>query len=651
MTTLYDIFPGLTPDAQDVLEAETLMEQIIQANYPDLDTRIGTAMRDLLMRPAATLAAILNKANNLYWEQANISNVTNDTSTDFVDKLLSNWFLDRKIGTASVINARLYFARQKDITVTTDVFFSPDNTLRYFPSDSFLISADQLTFDSFANEYYYDLDLTAEAEGTDYNISTGSLLYFSNFDPYFLHAEINYLKAVSTLTETNTDFVARAQTAISTRNLINTPSIAARMLEDFPLLGGVTSIGFSDPEMLRDQIVTYVPSLTPPTVLIHNGGCVDVYCRVPISTGIVQFITNNSGVISMTGAVYDYSRSQISGGAADDTVPFYTSISVSSINRSGTTATVITATPHGYSNGQSITILGASQLDYNITAVITVTNATTFTYQVANAPVTPATGTITSNIPTSYVVSNPNVIVQSVTTLVSSGTVATATCSNHNLPTGRYVTIQGAVPSGYNGEVFVTSVTRDTFTYNIPTSLTTPATGTIFVSGVSATLDFGFSDKQQLNIDFGVGNSNKTASFLLNFFQDIDGLQSYLVDASRKVLCGDYLARGYNFYYLSVLVTGYNGTAPDSTTCNDIVTAYLGALAPGELFIMADLLAKLNAGGITTIKTPLDITYKYYNRDLLLQGPKTGTITDYLDPNDRTALFILSDLATTTTNI
>lgn len=74
----------------------------------------------------------------------------------------------------------------------------------------------------------------------------------------------------------------------------------------------------------------------------------------------------------------------------------YGSVNVSSITRSGATATVTTATPHGLSTGDSATIGGAAQADYNIDAVVTVLTATTFTYDVANSPATPATGTITA---------------------------------------------------------------------------------------------------------------------------------------------------------------------------------------------------------------------------------------------------------------
>jgi hypothetical protein len=63
------------------------------------------------------------------------------------------------------------------------------------------------------------------------------------------------------------------------------------------------------------------------------------------------------------------------------------------ITRSGATATVTCAWPHGLKTGKSVTIAGAVQADYNITAAVTVTSATVFTYTVANSPATPATVT------------------------------------------------------------------------------------------------------------------------------------------------------------------------------------------------------------------------------------------------------------------
>ena len=89
------------------------------------------------------------------------------------------------------------------------------------------------------------------------------------------------------------------------------------------------------------------------------------------------------------------------GGAAIDVldavlVNGYGQVSVASITRSGSTATVTTSTAHGLSTGNWAVISGADQAAYNVEAQVTVTSNTVFTYDVAGTPATPATGTITS---------------------------------------------------------------------------------------------------------------------------------------------------------------------------------------------------------------------------------------------------------------
>ena len=72
----------------------------------------------------------------------------------------------------------------------------------------------------------------------------------------------------------------------------------------------------------------------------------------------------------------------------------YSTFSVTSITRGGSTATV-TATSHGLVTGETVRIAGAAQTEYNVDAVITKIDANTFTYAVGGTPATPATGTIT----------------------------------------------------------------------------------------------------------------------------------------------------------------------------------------------------------------------------------------------------------------
>jgi len=72
-----------------------------------------------------------------------------------------------------------------------------------------------------------------------------------------------------------------------------------------------------------------------------------------------------------------------------------TTLTISSITRSGATATATTELRHSLETGNKVTVAGCVQTDYNITATVTVTGAYTFTYTVANSPATPAT-TLTS---------------------------------------------------------------------------------------------------------------------------------------------------------------------------------------------------------------------------------------------------------------
>jgi type IV pilus assembly protein PilY1 len=130
-----------------------------------------------------------------------------------------------------------------------------------------------------------------------------------------------------------------------------------------------------------------------------------------------------------------------------------------SIVRSGTTATVTTATAHGFSNGASVSISGATQNEYNGTFTIAVTSATEFTYAVPEYPPTPATG--------SYTASLPSASVKSVTSITRSGSTATVTLSGHGYTNGQSITISGATQAAYNGTFTISGVTADTFTYTV----------------------------------------------------------------------------------------------------------------------------------------------------------------------------------------
>lgn len=788
MADLYSVADGLTPTAQEILQAELFVQQVLAAQYPDLDLREGTGLRDLVIRPSAMLFALAKKATDLYFSQNTLQGVDDVTPQDMVDSILSNWFLTRNIGIQSIINARLYFASRKNVSVSSDVYFSTDNTLRFFPSTSLSAPASALTYDSYSDEYYIDIDMTAEKEGADYNIGSGSLLYFANFDPYFLRAEINYLKEASISTETNLEFIDRAETAISTRNLINVPSVDSNLRATFNYIKRLVTIGMGDPEMIRDQLKavfddedprsitslsstgttatavladhgfntgqrvtitdalpttyngTYIITVTdastftytisttagPATtiatvqavnlpVLIHNGGMMDIYCSESLASSITQLTTDQFGKAVLTGPVYSFDRSSVSGGAEADTIPYENMSTVSSMSIVSTTVTAATAAPHafsvgdtvtiggavqlqtltslssvglsatatlaghGYQVGNSVVIAGATQTSYNGTFIITSVTSSTFSFNLAIATTSPATGTITASVnlingdhvitagsgssfefvisqvsavavtgtisassPVHYEVSNTYDQVKTIDNITSIDTEATVTMTHHGYVAGRYVKIEGVTPSGYNGSWLINEVINiDQFTFTLPA----PVTGS-FSGGTSTFVvpwyDYGFSERQSLVIDFGTGNANQTASFNINYFQNLDSIQSYLEDSTNRVLCADPLARGLNFYLLDVKVVAYGGTVPNTAQLTSIISDYLSTLDVGGTFVMTDMVAKLRLNEITNIQNPPLVTFHKYTRDL---NPVTsGIITDILDPNDRTSVFIIGNV-------
>jgi head-tail adaptor len=71
-------------------------------------------------------------------------------------------------------------------------------------------------------------------------------------------------------------------------------------------------------------------------------------------------------------------------------------VAITSLTRGGSTATAVTPTAHGYSDGDYVTIAGASPAGYNGTVRVSVSQDFQFTYPVDSGLTSPATGTITS---------------------------------------------------------------------------------------------------------------------------------------------------------------------------------------------------------------------------------------------------------------
>ncbi len=136
----------------------------------------------------------------------------------------------------------------------------------------------------------------------------------------------------------------------------------------------------------------------------------------------------------------------------------------SGVSSAGTTATLNTTSPHGLSVGQTVTVSGVGQADYNGTFLVTaIPTLSSFTYTFAPVAIAASAGSATE----------------------SGNTVTITTAVPHNLLVGQTVAIAGVPVAGYNGTFTVASVTPTTFTVTNPTSgLPNSGGGTATRSGV-----------------------------------------------------------------------------------------------------------------------------------------------------------------------
>ncbi|CAB4172430.1 hypothetical protein UFOVP935_12 [uncultured Caudovirales phage] len=111
-----------------------------------------------------------------------------------------------------------------------------------------------------------------------------------------------------------------------------------------------------------------------------------------------QYISAESLVVIFFKSAYDafnFENNMLTK-ITDADYPGWSTVTPTSITRSGSTATVTLPSAVNWQSGSIVTIAGAAETNYNGSFSITVTDSTHFDYTVSGTPTTPATGTITA---------------------------------------------------------------------------------------------------------------------------------------------------------------------------------------------------------------------------------------------------------------
>lgn len=228
-----------------------------------LSDRMSQAFPQLAVSEIDTVADILIKPVTVIWDPivreikriANISFRDPSTlTTDEADSLGANFFEDRIHGQLTRGAARLFFTTPQNARVSPMNFITSRGGLRFFPTELQSIRTQEMVLNTSTDgRYYFDINVIAEAAGTQYNIGPNELSSIANL-PSVVGVQ-NLRRFANGETEENTQaYVGRLEQSLTERSNVTLRGIAAKVTSAFPEVTRLNVVGFNDPEMHRDVL-------------------------------------------------------------------------------------------------------------------------------------------------------------------------------------------------------------------------------------------------------------------------------------------------------------------------------------------------------------------------------------------------------------
>jgi hypothetical protein len=142
------------------------------------------------------------------------------------------------------------------------------------------------------------------------------------------------------------------------------------------------------------------------------GGTTDIFASPPAVVPYwIGLHGNTAGAAGFFAIYAGLTKVYANDTVTETEITRYTDgVAISSITFVLTTATLTTASAHGRTTGDIVTVYAALPTDYNFTGAVTVTSPTTFTYTMATTPATDATtvGAYSYNVTSNFTSSTDN---------------------------------------------------------------------------------------------------------------------------------------------------------------------------------------------------------------------------------------------------
>ncbi len=278
---------GLTEDAYETAVAAAV--DLVRAKHPDLDLRKGTAVRSLVIEPAALLDASAADTVNRLRTAMSLKAMAREATVprEDADAVLSNFGMELGGGAKATGRVRVNLTGVDPVTIRAGIVFQTEAGVKFAVTKTTRADVDPASDEEAiisANDgtYYFTVPVEAEEVGAGGNIQQGHALTTSVLVTNFASAEAFSDFSGGEDGESVASAMARIPSALAYRGMTNELSVRAMLsaaFSDKSAIKAVSCVGHRDRAQLRDK---------------HNplgvsvGGRVDVYVRLFDAPGVVS---------------------------------------------------------------------------------------------------------------------------------------------------------------------------------------------------------------------------------------------------------------------------------------------------------------------------------------------------------------------------
>jgi hypothetical protein len=234
------------------IDMGVFLQDRLNQEFPELPTKEGDALTDILIKPAILLWDPIIRENFRIRQQLSFRDPTILT-LDEAEALGANLFAERNKGSTSRGVARIYFARPQSISIGPSNFITSKGGLHYFPTETQSIAVEEMLFNVEGDLYYFDVNVTAEKAGEEYNIGPDELVTIANVAPAVRLTNKSRFR-FGLPAESAVDFVDRVEQDLTERSMVTERGIVAKVAKSFAEVTRIAVTGFNDPEMNRDVV-------------------------------------------------------------------------------------------------------------------------------------------------------------------------------------------------------------------------------------------------------------------------------------------------------------------------------------------------------------------------------------------------------------